>query len=94
MIRLMLAIGLAGALWPIDENNETLGVRGVEISSIDLFHAANSVYTDVSSFCDRNVETCETGSQIVQSVSSNIMSRIEHVPAEQQVQAETISPNN
>ncbi|MEM9329957.1 MAG: DUF5330 domain-containing protein [Pseudomonadota bacterium] len=86
MIRLIIAIGLASALWPIDENNEMLSVSGVEISSTDLLSAAHSVYQDVGGFCERNTETCITGQQIFYSVKSTVQSRLQSEAAPEQPQ--------
>ncbi|MGI9351977.1 MAG: DUF5330 domain-containing protein [Rhizobiaceae bacterium] len=76
MIKLLLAIGLAGVLWPVDNNNETLGMRGMNISSTDILSAAHSIYEDVGSFCNRNAETCITGQQAFQFVFTNIKTQI------------------
>ena len=76
MIRLLLAIGLASALWPVDDNNETLGVRGINVSSADILSAAHSVYEDLGDFCNRNTETCLTGKQVFYSVSANVRAQV------------------
>ncbi|MEM7214862.1 MAG: DUF5330 domain-containing protein [Pseudomonadota bacterium] len=77
MIRLLLVLGLAGVLWPVDENSEMLSVSGIEITSGDVFSAAQSIYSDIGGFCERNVETCITGQQIYATASSNIQARLE-----------------
>jgi len=35
------------------------------ISSLELLSAGRDVWNDVSAFCDRNPETCETGNRLL-----------------------------
>ncbi len=80
MIRLLLVSGMAVALWPLDENNQAIGlskdVPTIEISSADVLGAAYSVISDIGGFCERNTETCVTGQQAFTSVSTAVKARI------------------
>ena len=80
MIRLVLALGVAGALWPVSEQDSSLSMppkrSEFEISSVDVFHAAYSIYEDIGGFCERNVEVCTTGIKAFNTASDNIQSRL------------------
>jgi len=80
MLRLLVAIGMAAMLWPLDENNQALGVSDsmpeIEISSTDVINAAYAIVQDIGSFCERNAETCITGQQAFNSVATGVQSRL------------------
>ena len=79
MIRLILALGVVGALWPVGEQDSSLSMppkrSEFEISSADVFHAAYSIYEDIGGFCERNTEVCLTGMEAINSASASIQSR-------------------
>ncbi len=66
MFRLVIAICIAVLLMPVDpdgvqlQNSASDAAPSQEVSSYDVLSAAQSIYTDVSTFCNRNEETCET----------------------------------
>ncbi|MEM7068246.1 MAG: DUF5330 domain-containing protein [Pseudomonadota bacterium] len=94
MIRLILALGVAGALWPIDHPDSSVSMppkrMEFELSSMEILNAAYSIYEDVGSFCERNTETCITGAEAFNTVYTNVQSRLNSGPVradEQSVQA-------
>ena len=67
MFRLVIAICIAVLLMPVDpdgvqlqETSTSDATTSQEVSSLDVLSAAQSIYSDVSTFCHRNEETCET----------------------------------
>jgi len=74
MIRLLLSIGIATVLWPVDENNNAVGISGSAVTAGDLLSAGYSVIDDASHFCVRNAATCETASAIAISTASKLLS--------------------
>jgi hypothetical protein len=49
----------------IPAGNETRASGRGEISGAEAISAARAVWTDLSSFCERNQEACETGDRLV-----------------------------
>lgn len=76
MIRLVLAIGIAAALWPVNDDNQPLGVGNADIVLSDMVSAGYSFVQDAAGFCGRNTETCQTISTIVSETASSIQARI------------------
>jgi len=68
MFRLIIALGVATVLLPAETLTEAGKTETAEVSSqvstYDAFNAAHSLYADVTSFCERNEETCITGKAI------------------------------
>ena len=70
MFRLIFAIGVAAMLLP-DHVHLSAPVETQEyatmapVTTFDTLSAAQSLYTDLSEFCDRNEEACVTGQAIV-----------------------------
>ena len=56
-------LGLVIALIPIGSDDLPTGERAV--STVETVGLAKSVVSDVASFCERNKETCETGSLLI-----------------------------
>lgn len=56
-------LGLVIALIPINSSDLPSGERAV--STLETVGLAKSVVSDVASFCQRNEETCETGSLLI-----------------------------
>ena len=66
MFKLIVALGVAVMLLPEgiaanDEVQTTTGTEAEVVSTYDTLSAANSLYQDLVSFCDRNEEACLTG---------------------------------
>ncbi len=76
MIKLVLAIGIATALWPVDEHNRPLSVGSPDISAVDVMSAGYSILNDVAGFCERNVETCQTASTLAANSIGMVQSKI------------------
>lgn len=76
MFRLIFMTAIACVLWPIDENNERLGVSNMEVSSIEVLSAGTAILSDVGNFCERNVETCVTGGRIITSVTTEFQAQV------------------
>ena len=76
MIRLVLAIGIAAALWPVNDEDQPLGVGNADIMLSDMVSAGYSLVQDAAGFCGRNVETCQTISTVVSEAASSIQARI------------------
>ncbi len=76
MFRLIIALGLAAVLLPAETIREKSAnqktVPTAEITTYDTFSAAHSIYSDISSFCERNVETCITGKALAQSAMMTV----------------------
>ena len=71
MIRLVLAIGIATALWPVDEHDRPLSVGNTEVNLGDVMSAGYTVLDDLAGFCGRNEEACETVTAIVVDTTEN-----------------------
>ena len=84
MFRLIIALGIAFLLLPADLVTEkpeefSAAVASAEFDSMDTLNAILSTYDDVAGFCDRNVETCETGKAMINHavvVASSSISRL------------------
>lgn len=67
MIRLIMAVAIAGLLLPIDfptqhANTDPIITNSAsDVTAVDAMTAIQSVYKDASGFCERNIETCLTG---------------------------------
>lgn len=72
MFRLFMALGVAVVLLPAEAITGTTEVETTQVTTYDTFSAAQSLYSDVSSFCDRNEETCITGKAIAVSAVQKI----------------------
>jgi hypothetical protein len=49
----------------IPAGQATISAGRSEISKFEMLSAAKTVWNDLSAFCERNQETCETGNQLV-----------------------------
>ena len=65
MFHLKTAFCLSLVILLIPAGNETSTARQGEISKFEMLSAAKAVWSDFSSFCERNQETCETGNQLL-----------------------------
>lgn len=69
MFKLMAALLVAGLLLPAEVLTKGIETRDMkpgyslenEVSPFQAFNAVNSVFHDVTHFCVRNAEACETG---------------------------------
>lgn len=59
MIRLLMTIGLAIFLWPVDEDNRPLGFGGEPLSGESALEFAQSTFDQAITYCERNADTCE-----------------------------------
>ncbi|WP_186389997.1 DUF5330 domain-containing protein [Stappia sp. TSB10P1A] len=53
---------------PIDTGED--GKDGIGINPVAAFFAAQSTISDLSSFCERNPQTCETGGQAISQIGA------------------------
>ena len=63
LIRAAFWLTLVVALIPVNQNDLPDGQRS--ISTLETVSLAQSVFEDLSSFCSRNSQACETGSILV-----------------------------
>lgn len=96
MFRLIIALGVAAVLLPAETLTEAEKIETAEVSpqvsTYDAFNAAHSLYADVTSFCERNEETCITGKALatkaVKTISSSLKQLADgsaHDPAKQEL---------
>jgi len=95
MIRLLTALIIAGALLPAEtitsterENAETrtsLTVNYTQVSTQETMDAIYSLYVDVTSFCARNEDTCETGKAISKSALTALRSTLADLVTDENV---------
>ncbi len=86
MFRLIAALGVATMLLPAETfkaedgaKTQTQQVTDIEVSAFDALYAVQSIYTDITSFCDRNAQTCSTGKNIATKAVTNIKQTINTV---------------
>ena len=77
MFRLLMALGVAVVLLPAETITGNKEVETTKVSTYDAFSAAQSLYSDVSSFCDRNEETCVTGKALAVSAVQKLRGSIQ-----------------
>lgn len=82
MFRLIIALGVAVVLLPAETITETKTTNTVKVTTYDTFSAAQSLYSDISTFCERNEETCITGKAIAVSAVNKIRSGINNFAQE------------
>ena len=86
MFRLIIALGVAGVLLPAEtvtgSVSDTAEVRP-QVSTYEAFSAAHSLYADITSFCERNEETCLTGKAIASSAAHKITSGLKQITPQQ-----------
>ena len=86
----MIALGIAAALWPAETlNNSVATQQQSEVTTFDALNAAQSLYSDVISFCDRNEETCNT----TKAITSNAVNSIKGGLNDLATKSETASPS-
>ncbi len=78
MFRLLIALGVAVVLLPAETITGNKEIEATKVTTYDAFSAAQSLYSDVSSFCDRNQETCVTGKAIAVSAVHKIRGGIQN----------------
>lgn len=59
MLRLVFWVCLLVMFIPIKQDGSDLSSQ--QVSTQETFAAANSIYGDISQFCERNPQTCDTG---------------------------------
>lgn len=100
MFRLVFALVVAALLLPADVltttktetpmltkspaqqvvENET----ETQVSTYDAFSAVQSLFSDITSFCDRNESTCETGKTIATNAASTIKETVQKLADKQE----------
>ncbi|TCT04160.1 hypothetical protein EDC22_11636 [Tepidamorphus gemmatus] len=66
LIRTAFWLTLVILLIPVSGHDGSSGeAAGPEISPVDAFEAARHTVSDLAGFCDRNPDTCRTGSAVV-----------------------------
>lgn len=86
MFKLIIALGVAGVLLPAETVTDTVSntaEKAPQVSTYEAFNAAHSLYTDVTSFCDRNAETCQTGKAIASSAAHKIVSELQQITSQE-----------
>jgi len=85
MFRLIIALGVAGVLLPAEtitgtatDSNEATP----QVSTYEAFSAAHSLYADITSFCERNVETCQTGKALATNAAHKITSGLKQITSQ------------
>ncbi|WP_428700310.1 DUF5330 domain-containing protein [Stappia sp.] len=68
LLRSAFWIGLILLLLPIDTGSEE--TSGTGINPVTAFFAAQSTISDLSGFCERNPQTCETGGQAITQIGA------------------------
>jgi hypothetical protein len=68
LLRSTFWIALVLLLLPIDTGSED--TSGPGINPVSAFFAAQSTISDLSGFCDRNPQTCETGGQAISQIGA------------------------
>ena len=69
LLRSAFWIGLVLLLWPIDNGPDT-EITQPGVSPVAAFIAAQSTISDLSGFCARNPQTCETGGQALAQIGA------------------------
>ena len=82
MLRLIIALGVAAVLLPAETITRSNTTEMSKVSTYDTFSAAQSLYADVTSFCDRNEEACITGKALVASAVHTIKGSINQIAQE------------
>jgi hypothetical protein len=66
LIRTAFWLALIILLIPVSGHDGSGGeATGLEISPVEAFQAARHTVSDLAGFCDRNPDTCRTGSAVV-----------------------------
>lgn len=89
MFRLIIALGVAGILLPAETVTDTVTENSQpapQVSTYDAFSAAYSLYTDISSFCDRNEATCQTGKAIASTAVHKVTSGLKQITSQQNLE--------
>ncbi|WP_186400985.1 DUF5330 domain-containing protein [Stappia sp. P2PMeth1] len=68
LLRCAFWIALVLLILPIDTGED--GKDGIGINPVAAFFAAQSTISDLSSFCERNPQTCETGGQAISQIGA------------------------
>ncbi len=82
MFRLIIALGVAGVLLPAEtvtgSTSRTVD-ETPQVSTYEAFSAAHSLYSDITSFCERNEETCQTGKALASNAAQKIQSGLQQL---------------
>lgn len=68
LLRCAFWIALVLLILPIDTGED--GKDGIGINPVAAFFAAQSTISDLSGFCERNPQTCETGGQAISQIGA------------------------
>lgn len=86
MFKLIIALGVAGVLLPAETVTGTISETAEntpQVSTYEAFSAAHSLYADITSFCERNAETCQTGKAIASNAAHKITSGLKHITSQE-----------
>jgi len=89
MFRLIMALAVAGVLLPAEtikqtENSNNTHITNVNsntspVSTQETMSAIYSLYADITRFCDRNEETCETGKALSQNALGTVRNTLDNL---------------
>ncbi|MFK8034340.1 MAG: DUF5330 domain-containing protein [Hyphomicrobiales bacterium] len=93
-VRSLLGLGVVFALLPVAPEDQS---KIEDISPIEAIGAAASAMRDVSGFCGRNPQTCETGGKAAVAIgykakfgAQQLMERVQENKSEPEIQTGTI----
>jgi hypothetical protein len=92
MIRLIVAAMIAYFLIPAELRPNFGSVNVSAISTGEAIDAAGAVVRDIKGFCERNQETCETGSEVIGAAKQAVSTGIQKATREDG--SETLQPAN
>ena len=76
MFRLIMALGIAAVLLPVEVIQDDRQEPSIKVSNLDTLSAAQSLYQDVMTFCDRNEQACITGKALAMKTLHSVRSGI------------------
>lgn len=99
MFRLIMALGVAGVLLPAETVTGPVSDNAQivpQVSTYEAFSAAHSLYTDITSFCERNEATCQTGKAIASSAAYKITSGLKQITSQKNAEesASSVDPTH
>lgn len=84
MFRLLIALGVAAILLPAETISKTDVMTTQKVSAYEAYNAAHSLFMDVSTFCERNEETCTTGQALASSAINTVQRKLNGFASSQQ----------
>lgn len=64
LFRLAILLGLLAYFVPLDEADRSAEEDGADVTPVAALGAAHATFSDVTQFCDRNANVCETGRDV------------------------------